>query len=129
MRQRTAMYFDGDASSAHLWSFFSGKSWAERDAGKPGAGTAFTEGFQQWIISRFPFSHSIPWGRTLLFLSLGYADRSLKIFFEYFDLFQLGEPPHSPSTTAQAMLHHIAAEHGPVSEELADCIKRKIAPF
>ncbi len=129
MRLRPGMYFGNDPSSAHLWSFLSGVCWAEHDAGAPGATTAFMKGFQGWLDRRFSCSCAAPWGRMLLFLGLNSTDWSLKLFFEYFDFYQSGEPPDCLSSAARLIVENISKDYGPPSGSLTQTIDKWIAPL
>ncbi len=129
LRQRPGMYLGNDASAEHLWSLISGLCWAESDAGCPGPGTAFMTGFQSWLAARFSFARHVPWGRALVFLSLGSSSRSLTHFWEYFDFYQRVEPPDCESSAACQILGSIEKQFGPPSGQMEQEIRNQIAPL
>lgn len=129
IRKRPAMFFGNDASCAHIWSLISGCRWAEMDSQSgPGMAGAFEIQFQQWVEARFPFSKGIPWHRTFYFVCLGSSERSLKAFFDFFDLFQAGAQPDCLSKTGRNMMNNIADICGVDPSGLEEDIKR-IAPI
>ena len=65
------------------------------------------QGFQRWLAQRFPFARLVPWGRALMFLSLGSSSRSLIGFWEYCDFYTQGESPDCPSSAARTVIASI----------------------
>jgi hypothetical protein len=129
IRKRPALFFGNNATASHIWSLISGCRWAEKDeTDVPGVACTFQARFQHWIEERFPFSKGIPWHRTIYFITLGSPDRSLKTFFDCFDLFHAGERPDSLSQTARNMLNSVVKHCGGEASDLEDAVKR-IAPI
>ena len=129
IRKRPGMYLGNDAAASHMWSLISGCRWAEiYETGEPGKACAFQIQFQSWVEERFPFSRGIPWCRTFYFVSLSCSDRSLKTFFDHFDLFRSGERPDCLSQTARIMMNSIAEKCGCAPSGMEDTIKQ-IAPI
>ena len=86
MRKRPEMYLGNAASAPLFWSLLSGAAWAEKDGGlEEGRYGRFFSDFQEWMERGYPFAQDIPWGRTLLLVSLGWAEQSVRAFFTAFD--------------------------------------------
>ena len=86
IRQRPTLYLGNGASSVLLWSLISGSCWAEIDAGvQAGPINHFFIGFQAWIEKKYPFSRGIPWGRTLLLVTMNCSKSSVDAFFRHHD--------------------------------------------